>query len=240
MRSVSWLMASSTLSRASPGSPWITLCVRWRQSASEYLFFFFFQAEDGIRDLTVTGVRRVLFRSRVHQRRIPVRRPRPDGDRGRLGRLARGVLEPDGPADATPARLGRGAAGETEVIVPSMRRNICIWLALGFAALAMPSCRPRGAPPPADAGAGTPPRFTPPGRCFGKPMKCAADSQCAPPFSTCQEGTCCSGAIDPVTCACTCAGGPACGPNELCCAGGEWSAPEDRRVLKCRPRRDCY
>src|SRR2546427_2800028 len=28
-----------------------------------YLFFFFFQAEDGIRDLTVTGVRRVLFRS---------------------------------------------------------------------------------------------------------------------------------------------------------------------------------
>src|SRR6266478_6545345 len=28
------------------------------------LFFFFFQAEDGIRDLTVTGVRRVLFRSR--------------------------------------------------------------------------------------------------------------------------------------------------------------------------------
>src|SRR2546430_17464378 len=27
--------------------------------------FFFFQAEDGIRDLTVTGVRRVLFRSRA-------------------------------------------------------------------------------------------------------------------------------------------------------------------------------
>src|SRR2546430_15850378 len=26
-------------------------------------FFFFFQAEDGIRDLTVTGFRRVLFRS---------------------------------------------------------------------------------------------------------------------------------------------------------------------------------
>src|SRR2546430_10387723 len=30
---------------------------------SAYLFFF--QAEDGIRDLTVTGVRRVLFRSEV-------------------------------------------------------------------------------------------------------------------------------------------------------------------------------
>src|SRR2546430_16428567 len=28
-----------------------------------YFSFFFFQAEDGIRDLTVTGVRRVLFRS---------------------------------------------------------------------------------------------------------------------------------------------------------------------------------
>src|SRR5205085_5542586 len=28
-----------------------------------YVFSFFFQAEDGIRDLTVTGVRRVLFRS---------------------------------------------------------------------------------------------------------------------------------------------------------------------------------
>src|SRR5204863_6205464 len=27
------------------------------------LFFFFFQAEDGIRDLYVTGVQRVLFRS---------------------------------------------------------------------------------------------------------------------------------------------------------------------------------
>jgi len=28
------------------------------------LCFFFFQAEDGIRDIGVTGVRRVLFRSR--------------------------------------------------------------------------------------------------------------------------------------------------------------------------------
>src|SRR5687768_6281271 len=29
------------------------------------IFFFFFQAEDGIRDVAVTGVRRVLFRSAV-------------------------------------------------------------------------------------------------------------------------------------------------------------------------------
>src|SRR5688572_31346079 len=30
-----------------------------------FSFFFFFQAEDGIRDLTVTGVQTVLFRSSV-------------------------------------------------------------------------------------------------------------------------------------------------------------------------------
>src|SRR5688572_31618764 len=30
-----------------------------------FIFFFFFQAEDGIRDLTVTEFRRVLFRSSV-------------------------------------------------------------------------------------------------------------------------------------------------------------------------------
>src|SRR2546427_434916 len=44
------------------------------------VFFFFFQAEDGIRDLTVTGVQRVLFRSlssddgRHHPRHV--RRPK--------------------------------------------------------------------------------------------------------------------------------------------------------------------
>src|SRR3982750_218762 len=36
--------------------------------------FFFFQAEDGIRDLIVTGVRRVLFRSDL----VPYIRPRPE------------------------------------------------------------------------------------------------------------------------------------------------------------------
>jgi len=35
------------------------------------LFFFFFQAEDGIRDIGVTGVRRVLFRS-VHSSTLPI------------------------------------------------------------------------------------------------------------------------------------------------------------------------
>src|SRR5215470_14825359 len=119
-------------------------------------------------------------------------------------------------------------------------RKLQTWLTFAIASALVASCRPQGAPVPPDAGSGAPLRFKPPGRCFGKPAKCAADSQCGPPFSTCQEGTCCSGTIDPETCACSCANGPACGPNELCCAGGEWSEPESRGVLKCRPRRDCY
>ena len=36
-----------------------------RGNVAEENFFFFFQAEDGIRDRDVTGFRRVLFRSRV-------------------------------------------------------------------------------------------------------------------------------------------------------------------------------
>src|SRR2546430_9802855 len=35
------------------------------------VFFFFFQAEDGIRDLTVTGVQTVLFRSTLSTRSSP-------------------------------------------------------------------------------------------------------------------------------------------------------------------------
>src|SRR3712207_7777812 len=34
-------------------------------NVSNFDFFFFFQAEDGIRDIGVTGVRRVLFRSGI-------------------------------------------------------------------------------------------------------------------------------------------------------------------------------
>ncbi len=86
--------------------------------------------------------------------------------------------------------------------------------------------------------------FQAPGRCFGKPSKCVSDGQCAPPLSLCQEGTCCSGELDPLTCACSCGGGPACGPGELCCPGGpeelalgkEQTAP----ALKCRPVRECF
>ncbi len=90
--------------------------------------------------------------------------------------------------------------------------------------------------------------FASPGRCFGKPSKCVSDGQCAPPFSLCQEGACCSGTIDPVTCACTCGGAAACGPRELCCdlpdgRGAETAASgggSAKAGLRCRPVRECF
>ncbi len=72
---------------------------------------------------------------------------------------------------------------------------------------------------PPDAGRDAAPRFTPPGKCFGKPSRCISDAQCGPPFSTCQEGACCSGIINPETCVCTCAGGPPCPTEQACCTG---------------------
>jgi hypothetical protein len=93
--------------------------------------------------------------------------------------------------------------------------------------------------------------FAPPGRCFGKPSRCISDGQCAPPFSLCQEGTCCSGQIDPVTCECRCGDGPACGPRELCCELPTGSLPaastsdvesvaQKQPGLRCRPVRECF
>src|SRR6266496_5936121 len=71
-------------------------------------FFFFFQAEDGIRDLYVTGVQRVLFRSHGHgvepaaQRRgqgdEPVVQRRPAQERSeerRVGKECRAWWLPD-------------------------------------------------------------------------------------------------------------------------------------------------
>lgn len=89
--------------------------------------------------------------------------------------------------------------------------------------------------------------FAAPGRCFGKPSKCVSDGQCAPPFSLCQEGTCCSGTIDPVTCECRCGNGPPCGPRELCCElpasvprVEQTSSAEQPTGLRCRPVRECF
>ncbi len=86
---------------------------------------------------------------------------------------------------------------------------------------------------PPDAGPDAPPKFVLPGKCFGKPSKCRLDIDCGPPFNTCQEGTCCSGTLDPQTCACNCGEGGACAGHELCC-------PDDKNVFKCRPLRECY
>ena len=90
--------------------------------------------------------------------------------------------------------------------------------------------------------------FTAPAPCFGKPSQCVSDGQCAPPLSICQEGTCCSGDLDPVTCECRCGGGPACGSGELCCAPppdaqprsveGQKNQPDQE--IRCRPLRECF
>ena len=118
------------------------------------------------------------------------------------------------------------------------RRTVVGLLGLALALSGCPRA-PVGKPPP-DAGPQAPPRFKPPGKCFGKPSKCVSDAQCGPPFSTCQEGTCCSGTLDPETCVCRCGSGPACATGELCCPGGEWVEQPDRGVLKCRPVDQCY
>jgi hypothetical protein len=80
------------------------------------------------------------------------------------------------------------------------------------------------------------------GRCFGAGgVGCQGNSGCRPPFVTCQEGSCCSGELDPKTCECSCAGGPACGPGQWCCKGHPNHVPAlaDLGVLKCRPQTDC-
>jgi hypothetical protein len=112
------------------------------------------------------------------------------------------------------------------------------WVLAALLALAVVACSEKGRPP-LEAGRDAAPRFTPPGKCFGKPSKCISDAQCGPPFSTCQEGACCSGIIDPETCVCTCAGGPACPAGQACCTGdGRGSAA--RGALKCRDLEECF
>jgi hypothetical protein len=68
--------------------------------------------------------------------------------------------------------------------------------------------------------------------------RCTRDTDCDA-YTTCQRGWCCSGVLDPLTCACSCNGGPPCDPtSQLCC-------PEDPRAvtpgpLSCRDRYLCY
>ena len=104
-------------------------------------------------------------------------------------------------------------------------------LALLFSATA--GCRGGCAPVRAPAVAPDPaPKFALPGKCAGKPSRCRHDIDCGPPFNTCQEGVCCSGTLDPETCACRCGEGGPCPADELCCPGEE-------KVLKCRPAGEC-
>jgi hypothetical protein len=98
------------------------------------------------------------------------------------------------------------------------------------AVLGCGGCAQKRAPP--DAGPDLAPKFALPGKCFGKPSKCRHPIDCGPPFNTCQEGTCCSGTLDPETCTCRCGDGGPCPASELCCPGAE-------NVLKCRSPREC-
>jgi hypothetical protein len=94
--------------------------------------------------------------------------------------------------------------------------------------------RPPTPPPPADSVTA--------GKCFAKVgAGCQSDSGCHPPFATCQQGTCCSGELDPETCRCRCAGGPGCGPGFWCCAGHPNHVPPVEKVgtVMCRPETDC-
>src|SRR5437773_9015840 len=72
--------------------------------------FFFFQAEDGIRDRDVMEFRRVLFRSR-RERALPRRRPAGAADRSNPGEGARDDAPPEGGGHGgRGAPLGRGPA----------------------------------------------------------------------------------------------------------------------------------
>src|SRR6266496_5242785 len=83
------------------------------------MIFFFFQAEDGIRDLYVTGVRRVLFRSRAcHRIRSAWHHSRRRGDEGNRRDEAVGAGGAAGRADRFVSRArgrsGAGGRGESE------------------------------------------------------------------------------------------------------------------------------
>src|SRR2546421_5010092 len=70
------------------------------------LFFFFFQAEDGIRDLIVTGVQTCALPISRRRRRPRQRARHSAGEQGN-GRTGAG--RPAVPSQGTPPAVGRGA-----------------------------------------------------------------------------------------------------------------------------------
>src|SRR2546422_4478757 len=117
-------------------------------SLARGLFFFFFQAEDGIRDVAVTGVQTCALPiwSRTALRRAP--EPLPWIKRT-LGRPARNAS----------SRYFSTASRASSVVRPSRRSSDEIWRGGGAPPLSPDDARREGAPPPPP-----PPPTPPPGR----------------------------------------------------------------------------
>ena len=90
--------------------------------------------------------------------------------------------------------------------------------------------RSGGTPPSPVYDAAVPPDIAY-GRCWGMGADCRHDWNCG--GSTCQQGICCDGDLDPVTCVCHCNGGPPCVTGTACCTSFYKADPE-WNVLKCR------
>src|SRR2546430_9179538 len=73
------------------------------------LFFFFFQAEDGIRDLTVTGVQTCALPISLIRRAQSVHRSRSAGRSASI------------PSRSTPASAGASPLVETAIVTPDLR-----------------------------------------------------------------------------------------------------------------------
>src|SRR6266567_6609661 len=87
-----------------------------------FVFFFFFQAEDGIRDLTVTGVRRVLFRSARAQGGEVCAAAGPDGGTTMRLTLRQAAAAGDGDGAETDGSEGGDGPGHRKSAPPNGRR----------------------------------------------------------------------------------------------------------------------
>src|SRR2546430_8402218 len=88
-----------------------------------FIFFFFFQAEDGIRDLTVTGVQTCA---------LPIYRPHPTGHDVEFR-----VVDPRGPM------RGRLRSASAECLPRPVERRLCLAGVPGDGQIGRASCRER-------------------------------------------------------------------------------------------------